>query len=130
MASDDFFRSRLDQMIDLRHPLAVLTTRMPWERIEAALAPIFAHKDRPGKTIASETLFGTTVQTAPTAPSAAGRPRLPIRLMASLLYLKHTFNLSDEELVARWSEKVVWQYFSGLEYYTPKPDFWSFWAAC
>lgn len=40
--------------------------------------------------------------------------------MAALLYLKHAFNLSDEELVARWSENVVWQYFSGLEYYTPK----------
>jgi IS5 family transposase len=37
-----------------------------------------------------------------------------------LLYLKHTFNLGDEELVVRWSENVVWQYFSGLEYYTPK----------
>ncbi|MXS84140.1 transposase [Nitrosomonas oligotropha] len=52
--------------------------------------------------------------------SAAGRPRLPIRLMASLLYLKHAFNLSDEELVIRWSENVVWQYFSGQVYYTPK----------
>jgi len=25
----DFFRSRLDQMIDLRHPLAILASRMP-----------------------------------------------------------------------------------------------------
>jgi IS5 family transposase len=40
--------------------------------------------------------------------------------MAALLYLKHAFNLSDEELVERWSENVVWQYFSGQEYYTPK----------
>jgi hypothetical protein len=40
--------------------------------------------------------------------------------MASLLYLKHAFNLSDEELVIRWSENVVWQYFSGQVYYTPK----------
>lgn len=36
-----------------------------------------------------------------------GRPRLPVRLMAGLLYLKNSFNLSDEELVARWSENVV-----------------------
>ena len=28
--SDDFFRNRLDQMIDLRHPLALLANRMPW----------------------------------------------------------------------------------------------------
>jgi IS5 family transposase len=29
----DFFRNRLDQMIDLRHPLAVLANRMPWQEI-------------------------------------------------------------------------------------------------
>lgn len=40
---------------------------------------------------------------------SGGRPRLPIRLMTSLLYLKNSFNLSDEELVACWSENVVWQ---------------------
>jgi transposase, IS5 family len=32
MATDDFFRPRLDSMIDMRHPRAVLATRMPWER--------------------------------------------------------------------------------------------------
>ena len=40
--------------------------------------------------------------------------------MASLLYLKHAFNLSDEEVVARWAENVVWQYFSGQAYYEPR----------
>ena len=40
--------------------------------------------------------------------------------MASLLYLKNSFNLSDEELVERWSENVVWQFFSGQEYYEPR----------
>ena len=39
------------------------------------------------------------------------------RLMVSLLYLKHSFNLSDEELVVRWSENVLWQFFSGMDYY-------------
>lgn len=32
MAADDFFRARLDQMIDLRHALAVLAARVPWRR--------------------------------------------------------------------------------------------------
>lgn len=32
--TDDFFRSRLDQMIDLKHPLAVLAQEMPWSQIE------------------------------------------------------------------------------------------------
>jgi hypothetical protein len=27
MATDDFFRARLDVMVDMRHPLAVLTQR-------------------------------------------------------------------------------------------------------
>ena len=119
MATDDFFRARLDQMIDLRHPLVVLAGRLPWSRIEAALAPAFARKNRSGRVIAGSDLFGTTLQIAGAGVSAAGRPRLPIRLMAALLYLKHAFNLSDEELVARWSENVVWQYFSGQDYYTP-----------
>ena len=29
--------------------------------------------------------------------------------MLSLTYLKNNFNLSDEELVERWSENVPWQ---------------------
>ena len=119
MATDDFFRSRLDQMIDLRHPLVVLAGRLPWSQIEAALAPAFARKNRLGRIIPGSDLFGTTLEIAGAGVSVAGRPRLPIRLMAALLYLKHAFNLSDEELVARWSENVVWQYFSGQDYYTP-----------
>jgi IS5 family transposase len=42
----DFFRNRLDQMIDLRHPLAVLANRMPWQEIEASLAHLFARQVR------------------------------------------------------------------------------------
>lgn len=58
MATDDFFRGRLDQMIDLRHPLAVLAQRMPWSQIEAALAPALAHKDRAGTLVGDVDLFG------------------------------------------------------------------------
>lgn len=121
MAADDFFRNRLDQMIDLRHPLAVLAQRMPWSQIEAALAPALAHKDRTGAVVDEVDLFGSSAQLVGAGVSAAGRPRLSIRLMASLLYLKHAFNLSDEELVERWTENVVWQFFSGNEYYEPRP---------
>ncbi len=121
MATDDFFRSRIDQMIDLRHPLAVLAHRMPWAQIEAALAPALAHKDRSGTLVDDVDLFGPSAQVVGAGVSAAGRPRRSIRLMASLLYLKHAFDLSDEELVERWTENVVWQYFSGNEYYEPRP---------
>jgi IS5 family transposase len=116
----DFFRSRLDQMIDLKHPLAVLAQRLPWGQIEAALAPAFARCDREGRSVGGEDLFGPTLAISGGGVSAAGRPRLSIRLMASLLYLKHAYNLSDEDVAARWAENVVWQYFSGQDYYEPR----------
>jgi IS5 family transposase len=116
----DFFRSRLEQMIDLKHPLAVLAGRLPWAQIEAELAPFFARRDRQGKAVKEQDLFGTTVEIAGGGVSQAGRPRLPIRLMTSLLYLKHAYDMSDEALVAHWAENVVWQYFSGQEYYEPR----------
>ena len=107
-------------MVDPRHPLAVLARKMPWTEIEAALAPAFAHKDRKGRSVEGADMFGPTLSVSGAGVSAAGRPRLPIRLMVSLLYLKHAFNQSDESVVERWSENVVWQLFSGMEYYTPK----------
>jgi len=120
MNTADFFRSRLDAMIDMRHPLVVLTAQLPWERIEAALAPNFTHQDRTPKEQRTEDLLGAHAVQFGGGVSAAGRPRLSLRLMASLLYLKNSYNLSDEELVVRWSENVVWQYFGGLEYYEPR----------
>ena len=120
MNTADFFRSRLDAMIDMRHPLVVLTAQLPWSRIEAALAPNFTHQDRTPKEQRTADLLGEHAVQFGGGISAAGRPRLSLRLMASLLYLKNSYNLSDEELVVRWSENVVWQYFSGLEYYEPR----------
>ena len=120
MSTPDFFRSRLDAMIDLKHPLAVLAGQLPWERIEQALAPKFLHQDRPGHQAVVGDLLGQHQAEFGGGISNAGRPRLPIRLMVSLAYLKHAFNLSDEELVLRWSENVQWQFFSGMEYYEPR----------
>ncbi|HEY9105643.1 MAG TPA: IS5 family transposase [Roseateles sp.] len=120
MATDDFFRARLDGMVDPRHPLAVLGRRMPWSQIEASLAPLFARKARMGKAREDADMFGPTLVVAAGGVSRAGRPRLPIRLMVALLYLKHAFNESDESVVERWSENVVWQLFSGMEYYQSK----------
>lgn|SRR5574344_17182 len=48
-ATDDFFRSRIDQMIDLRHPLAVLSSRMPWQEIEARVAHLLVRKAHAGQ---------------------------------------------------------------------------------
>ena len=68
MATDDFFRARLDSMIDLHHPLVVLATRMPWAAIEASLAPLLAHKDRSGRVVEDADLFGPTSQLAGAGP--------------------------------------------------------------
>jgi transposase, IS5 family len=92
----DFFRARLDQMVDSKHPLVALSKRLPWDAIEQALAPHFARKSRPGLKIATQDLLGEHAVEFGTGFSPAGRPRLPIRLMSSLQYLKNAFNLSDE----------------------------------
>ena len=120
MSTPDFFRSRLDGMVDSRHPLVVLTGRLPWAQNEQVLAPHFARKAVAAGTAVAQDMLGEHQVEFGGGVSSAGRPRLPIRLMASLLYLKNSFNLSDEELVARWSENVVWQFFSGMEYYEPR----------
>jgi IS5 family transposase len=117
MATADFFRARIDEMINLNDPLAVLTTRLPWTQIEASLAAKFERRVRAGQLLEGQDMFGPTAVLAGGGTSSAGRPKLPIRLMASLLYLKHSFNLSDEELVVRWSENVLWQFFSGMGYF-------------
>jgi IS5 family transposase len=114
MATDDFFRARLQTMLDLRHPLAVLACRLPWPGIKAALAAKFACEERAPKFGTVDGLFGVEVIESGGGISTAGRPRLPIRLMAGLVYLKKSFNLNDEQLVQRWAENVCWQHFCGM----------------
>jgi IS5 family transposase len=121
MQTDDFFRARIDAMINLSDPLAVLATRLDWAGIETSLAAKFERRERAGAKVETDDLFGTTQRTVGAGSSPAGRPRLPIRLMVSLLYLKHAFNLSDEELVLRWSENLLWQFFSGQAYDGHRP---------
>jgi IS5 family transposase len=53
--------------------------------------------------------------------AVVGQPPKPTRLMAGLLYLKDTFALSDEELIARWVENAYWQYFCGETYFQHEP---------
>lgn len=62
-------------------------------------------------------MFGESIQIKDGGISKAGRPRLPLRLMIGLLYLKHSFDESDEGVVARWAETPTWQYFCGMEYF-------------
>lgn len=88
--AEDLIRARLENQIDLRHPLARLAGRMPWADLEDALAA-----------------------TLPPDPERGGRPSLPVRLMAGLLYLKHAYDLSDGSVCEHWLENPYWQYFTG-----------------
>ena len=114
----DFFRGRLDSMIDFQHPLAVLGTRLPWAQIEADLAPTWQRQSRDG--VLQQSLMADLFDLTRGGiligggVSAAGRPRLNVRLMVSLLYLKNAFNLGDQALCDRWAENVVWQHLSGM----------------
>jgi transposase, IS5 family len=58
-----------------------------------------------------EARFGAVYSDGP------GMPPLPTRLMAGLAILKHTFNLSDEVLCARWIENPYFQYLCGEEFF-------------
>ena len=118
-ATEDFFRARLDHMIDLRHPLVVLASRMPWQQIEASVAHRFSRKAHAGQAMPDLDLFGEAVQPVD-RKSNAGRPRVALRTMIALLYLKHAYNLSDEALVERWSDSPNMQYFSGMAYFEPR----------
>ena len=75
--SDDFFHSRIDQMIDLRHPLAVLALHMPWKEIEASLAKQLAREVKKGRSIQEVGLFGSQTVVLGAGLSNAGRPVCP-----------------------------------------------------
>src|ERR1700692_1288443 len=87
----DLFRSRLDQIIDMEHPLAKLARTVDWRFLEGRFGEVYT--DDPG------------------------HPPLPTRLMAGLAILKHTYDLSDEVLCERWVENPYFQYFCGEEFF-------------
>ncbi|MBQ0960875.1 IS5 family transposase [Ideonella sp. 4Y11] len=87
----DLFRTELVNLIDQRHELVKLAALIDWQAFAQKWSPQFE--------------------------STTGRPALPTRLMAALLYLKHVYALSDEDVVERWCENPYWQHFSGERYF-------------
>src|SRR5579871_977581 len=87
----DLFRSRLDQIIAMSHPLVRLAKAIDWRFLEQTFGAVYS--------------------------DGAGRPPLPTRLMAGLAILKHTYNLSDEAVCALWVENPYYQYFCGEEFF-------------
>ena len=62
MSTPELFRSRLEEMIDLHHPLAKLADHLSWNQIESAVAPSFSHKPLVGKAKINDGLFGPTLE--------------------------------------------------------------------
>lgn len=86
----ELFRPRLDEQINMKHPLVRLAALIDWAEIERTFAVSFT--------------------------SGRGRPALPPRLVAGLLYLQHTFDASDEAVVNTWVENPYWQFLCGETY--------------
>src|SRR5574344_1299267 len=85
--------SSLDDLLNQQHPLHILSHKINWYVFEEAFAPLYCADN--------------------------GRPAKPIRLMCGLLILKHLRNLSDEAVVEQWSENAYYQYFCGMQEFSP-----------
>lgn len=88
--TQQLFGYPLDQHLNLKHPLIQLAALIDWAEIDKTFSGHFV--------------------------SDRGRPALPPRLVAGLLYLQHTFDCSDELVVNTWVENPYWQYFTGESY--------------
>ena len=94
---NDFFKARLDQIIDMDHALAKLGRAIDWRFLEERFGAVYSDK--------------------------VGHPPLPTRLMAGLSILKPMHDLSDEDLSARWVENPYYQLFCGEEFFQHKLTF-------
>lgn len=85
--------SNLSDMLNQSHPLYKLADKIDWKKFDDTFLPLYCQDN--------------------------GRPGKPIRLMCGLLILKHLRNLSDESVVEQWSENAYYQYFCGMQEFTP-----------
>lgn len=88
------FYSSFEEQLSHRHPLYILAGKINWQLFEDSFSPLYNNQ--------------------------TGRPAKPIRLMVSLLILKHVRNLSDESVVEQWAENSYYQYFSGEKMFACK----------
>lgn len=82
------FYSTFEEQLSRKHPLYILANRINWQQFDETFKDLYC--------------------------SDNGRPAKPIRLMVSLLMLKHIRNLSDESVVEQWAENSYYQYFGGV----------------
>lgn len=81
------FYSTFEEQLSRKHPLYILANCINWHQFDEAFKELYCTDN--------------------------GRPAKPIRLMVSLLMLKHIRNLSDESVVEQWAENSYYQYFGG-----------------
>jgi transposase, IS5 family len=93
----DFFRARLEAIIDMAHALVKLARLISWGFFEKVYGEVYT--DGPGS------------------------PPLPTRLMVGLEILKYTYDLSDERVCELWLENPYFQYFCGEEFFQHKLPF-------
>jgi len=89
--SQGSFYISFEEQLSRKHPLYILANRIHWQLFDQAFRELYC--------------------------SDNGIPAKPIRLMVSLLILKHIRNLSDESVVEQWMENIYYQYFSGEKSY-------------
>jgi IS5 family transposase len=87
----ELFRSRLDNIVDPKHPLVRLAALIDWTRFAAAFGPLYT--------------------------DGIGRPGRPTRLMVGLHLLKHMDGLSDEAVCARFLDSPYARLFCGETYF-------------
>jgi IS5 family transposase len=81
-----FLYQGLKEMLNPKEPMYQLAEKIPWLELEKAFTKYYVE---------------------------FGRPSKPIRLMVSLMLLKHMNNLGDETVIEQWVQNPYWQYFSG-----------------
>ncbi len=84
------FEPLLSYLISPTHELVILASELRWSVFEREFSRLY---------------------------SETGRPGHPIRRMVGFLILKQLYNLSDENVVARWVENPYWQHFTGEVYF-------------
>jgi IS5 family transposase len=78
-------------MLNMEHELVKLAEAINWASLVESFGPLYSEK--------------------------TGRPGIPIRTMAGLVMLQHTFALSDEQVIREWPERPYWQIFCGEEFF-------------
>ena len=92
----ELFRTRLADLINPKHELAMLAQSIDWQYFETEFKSYYSDK---------------------------GAPSVPIRTMVGCLMLKYLYNLGDERIPSFWLQSVYFQHFTGGVFFEHKFPF-------